>query len=102
MLFALWCVSEAPHLRRVSISPMPISDTPETDEDCTCKTPSELRLNGLLIHGIVVRCESCGGIYQRIEDPEVVEPLLHELSIPREVEARLTLDDSLMENVSRR
>jgi hypothetical protein len=81
---------------------MPISDTPETDEECTCESPCEFRLKRLLVHGIVVRCESCGGIYQQIEDSEAVNPLLRELSIPEETEARLTLDDSLLRNVSRK
>ena len=52
------------------------------DEQCTCAHPAEFRLIKLLIHGIEIRCETCGGYYGTIEDRDALEPLIDVLPRP--------------------
>lgn len=58
------------------------------DDDCTCDQPHHLRLHRLLIHGVIVECESCGGMVDQVEDGTVLDELIAELERP---ESELTL-----------
>lgn len=60
------------------------------DDECVCDQPRHLRLKRLLIHGVIVECESCGGMVDQIEDGTVLDALVAELEQP-ESELTVTL-----------
>jgi hypothetical protein len=53
------------------------------DYECTCDQLRHIRLKRLLIHGVIVECESCGGMVDRIEDGTVLDELVAELEQPK-------------------
>jgi hypothetical protein len=61
-----------------------------SDDECTCDQPSSICLKRLLIHGVIVECNSCGGLIKRIGDGTILDQLVAELS-PPESELEVTI-----------
>lgn len=91
-----WWFSEAIPLRRIPTPTMKTTSDRTTDEQCICDNPRQFQLRRLLIHGIVIRCESCDGIYHRVENSEVFNPILDELPLSGHGELTLTLDETVL------
>lgn len=61
-----------------------------TDDECTCDQPNSIRLKRLLIHGVIVECNSCGGLVNIIDDGTVLDQLVAKLT-PPESELEVTI-----------
>lgn len=77
---------------------MPTNHGPGADEQCTCDNPREFRLNQLLVHGVAMKCTSCGGVYHLIDDHAVLNPLVDELPLSGPADVTLTIDGTVLDH----
>jgi hypothetical protein len=65
----------------------------EPSDECTCDWLHELHIKRLLVHGVIVRCGTCGGVYSSTESEATYDLFVKELSLPDRDGLVLRFDD---------